>query len=186
MTALQSSHHSPLTQGCVKVEFHRSGRPLRLWDFGGQEIMHATHRFFLSKRSLYILVLDGRKDEKTEYWLDHIRSFGGDSPVMAVLNKIDQNPGFDVNRRFLMEKYPNIKGFFPLSCAKGTGIDTLKNALSKELASVELIRTSWPTSWFKVKERLENMTEHFIDYDRCWRKRDRWNSCRKAQCATIT
>ncbi|MCP4152829.1 MAG: hypothetical protein GY757_34165, partial [bacterium] len=30
----------------------------RLWDFGGQEIMHATHRFFLSKRSLYILVLD--------------------------------------------------------------------------------------------------------------------------------
>ncbi len=42
---------------------------VRLWDFGGQEIMHATHQFFLSKRSLYILVLDGRKDEKTEYGL---------------------------------------------------------------------------------------------------------------------
>jgi Leucine-rich repeat (LRR) protein len=55
-----------------------------LWDFGGQEIMHATHQFFLSKRSLYILVLDGRKDEKTEYWLKHIRSFGGDSPVLAL------------------------------------------------------------------------------------------------------
>ncbi|MCX6580349.1 MAG: leucine-rich repeat domain-containing protein, partial [Candidatus Aminicenantes bacterium] len=27
---------------------------IRLWDFGGQEIMHATHQFFLSKRSLYI------------------------------------------------------------------------------------------------------------------------------------
>ncbi len=39
------------------------------WDFGGQEIMRATHQFFLSKRSLYILVLDGRKDEKPEYWL---------------------------------------------------------------------------------------------------------------------
>ncbi|MCP4155921.1 MAG: hypothetical protein GY757_49810 [bacterium] len=38
---------------------------INLWDFGGQEIMHATHQFFLSKRSLYILVLDGRKDEKT-------------------------------------------------------------------------------------------------------------------------
>jgi internalin A len=31
-----------------------------LWDFGGQEIMHATHQFFLSKRSLYVLVLSGR------------------------------------------------------------------------------------------------------------------------------
>jgi len=29
------------------------------WDFGGQEIMHSTHQFFLSERSLYILVLMG-------------------------------------------------------------------------------------------------------------------------------
>jgi hypothetical protein len=35
-----------------------------LWDFGGQDIMHATHQFFLSRRSLYVLVLDGRKDER--------------------------------------------------------------------------------------------------------------------------
>ena len=40
---------------------------LNLWDFGGQEIMHATHQFFLSKRSLYVLVLDGRKEEDAEY-----------------------------------------------------------------------------------------------------------------------
>jgi internalin A len=39
------------------------GVPIKLnvWDFGGQEIMHATHQFFLTKRSLYILVLDARK-----------------------------------------------------------------------------------------------------------------------------
>jgi len=33
---------------------------LNVWDFGGQEIMHATHQFFLTKRSLYLLVLDAR------------------------------------------------------------------------------------------------------------------------------
>ena len=32
---------------------------LHVWDFGGQEIMHATHRFFLSQRSLYLVVLNG-------------------------------------------------------------------------------------------------------------------------------
>ncbi len=29
----------------------------RAWDFGGQEILHATHQFFLTERSLYIVVL---------------------------------------------------------------------------------------------------------------------------------
>ncbi|KAF5432496.1 hypothetical protein C5S39_03480 [Candidatus Methanophagaceae archaeon] len=138
---------------------------VHLWDFGGQEIMHATHQFFLSKRSLYILVLDGRKDEKTEYWLKHIESFGGDSPVFVVINKIDENPGFDVNRRFLQEKYKGIKGFYRVSCAKREGLDGFSEALSKALADVELIKTTWATSWFNVKTQLENMTEYFISYE---------------------
>ena len=50
---------------------------VRFWDFGGQEIMHATHQFFLSQRSVYVLVLDARKEEAAEYWLKHIESFGG-------------------------------------------------------------------------------------------------------------
>ncbi|MBT4627428.1 MAG: hypothetical protein HOC63_12145, partial [Rhodospirillales bacterium] len=66
--------------------------------------MHATHQFFLSHRSLYILVLDGRRDEKTEYWLKNIESFGGNSPILIVMNKIDQNPSFELNQRFLKEK----------------------------------------------------------------------------------
>ncbi|HLP62604.1 MAG TPA: COR domain-containing protein [Candidatus Deferrimicrobium sp.] len=136
-----------------------------LWDFGGQEIMHASHQFFLSKRSLYILVLDGRKDEKTEYWLKHICSFGGDSPVLVVLNKIDQNPGFELNRRFLQDKYKNIKGFFRLSCADKTGIDEFKEALEKTLCNVEIIRTIWAENWFNVKQYLEKMTAPFISLE---------------------
>ncbi|MCK4763980.1 MAG: leucine-rich repeat domain-containing protein [Candidatus Aminicenantes bacterium] len=137
---------------------------VHLWDFGGQEIMHSTHQFFLSKRSLYILVLDGRRDEKTEYWLKHIESFGGDSPVLVVINKIDQNPGFDVNRKFLLEKYSNIKGFFRLSCATKEGIDVFCRTLQEELARVEMMQTTWPASWFNVKTHLENMKKHYISY----------------------
>ena len=148
-----------------KITVDKTKIKVRLWDFGGQEIMHATHQFFLSKRSLYILVLDGRKDEKTEYWLNHIKSFGGDSPVMIVINKIDQNPGFDVNRLFLMEKYPNIKGFYRLSCATATGINEFKKELTKELTDIELIRTTWAKSWFMVKKQLEDMKDNFISYD---------------------
>jgi ATPase subunit of ABC transporter with duplicated ATPase domains len=57
-----------------KVKLGKVNIIAHIWDFGGQEIMHASHQFFLSKRSLYILVLDGRKDHKVEYWLKHIES----------------------------------------------------------------------------------------------------------------
>ena len=135
-----------------------------IWDFGGQEIMHATHQFFLSKRSVYVLVLDGRKDEKTETWLKTIESFGADSPVLVVLNKIDQNPGFDVNRRFLQEKYPGIRGFHAVSCATDRGVDAFHAALEASLTQVEILGTMWAESWFGVKQELERMSEHFIDY----------------------
>ncbi len=35
--------------------------------------MHATHQFFLTKRSLYLLVLDarlGQDENRVEYWLE--------------------------------------------------------------------------------------------------------------------
>ncbi|MBE9592406.1 MAG: leucine-rich repeat domain-containing protein, partial [Proteobacteria bacterium] len=61
--------HEPQTHGINIRDWNVGDIQVHSWDFGGQEIMHATHQFFLSKRSLYILVLDGRRDEKTEYWL---------------------------------------------------------------------------------------------------------------------
>ncbi|MBW1784140.1 MAG: GTP-binding protein [Deltaproteobacteria bacterium] len=137
---------------------------VHFWDFGGQEIMHATHQFFLSKRSMYILVLDGRKDEKTEYWLKHIRSFGGDSPIVVVLNKTDQNPAFDVNRRFLLQKYPAIEGFYRVSCATGSGIRSLQEGLKAALSGIEIVGTTWPASWFAVKEQMETIEAHYISY----------------------
>jgi internalin A len=138
----------------------------KLWDFGGQEIMHATHQFFLSRRSLYVLVLDGRRDERPEYWLCYIESFGGGSPVLVVLNKYDTNPGFDLNRPFLQEKYPFIKGFWKTSCNTGNGIEIFKQALCEELNKVPLTKNEWPTSWFRAKARLEQMNEPRISYEK--------------------
>jgi len=137
---------------------------LRIWDFGGQEVMHATHQFFLSKRSLYILVLDGRKEEDAEYWLKHIESFGGNSPILIALNKTDQNPGFDVNRRFLQDKYKEIKGFYRISCATGAGIEEFQKNFHDELKKAEFILTMLSKSWFNVKSRLENMNKNYISF----------------------
>ncbi|MCP4216534.1 MAG: GTP-binding protein [bacterium] len=145
---------------------HDEDIQVRVWDFGGQEILHATHQFFLSKRSLYILVLDGRKDEKTEYWLKQIQSFGHNSPVLVVLNKIDHNPRFDVNRSFLKHKYPNILQFYRVSCLDENGIPQFLEALVDNLDKVELLGSTWSVKWFRVKERLEALKEPYITYQR--------------------
>ena len=132
------------------------------WDFGGQEIMHATHQFFLSKRSLYILVLDGRKDEKPEYWLKLIENFGGDSPVLVVINKIDENPAFELNRKFLREKYPSIRDFYRLSCKSDIGVKEFSKTLEEELKAVKHLEIKWPKSWFNVKNKIEKMCPNCV------------------------
>lgn len=137
---------------------------VNFWDFGGQEIMHATHQFFLTKRCLYLLVLDSRKDEKAEYWLNYIQSFGGDAPVLVVLNKTDENPSFDVNRKFLSKKYPNIKAYYKVSCLSQIGIPELKKDILNFLWNLDLRQTAFPKSWFKVKVDMEDMTEDYIGY----------------------
>ena len=71
-------------------------------------------------------------------------SFGGDSPVMVVLNKMDENPAFEVNRRFLKNKYIAIADFFRLSCAKGIGIAAFKSQLLETLTTVPFLQTKWP------------------------------------------
>jgi small GTP-binding protein len=150
-----------------KWEINGGARPIRcnLWDFGGQEIMHATHQFFLSRRSLYVLVLDGRRDEQPEYWLRYIESFGGGSPVLVVLNKQDTNPSFDVDRIALRRKFPFIKGFWQTSCCTGQGVEAFQEALHQELGKVPFIETRWANAWFSVKEELEQMNTPCISYD---------------------
>lgn len=140
---------------------------LNIWDFGGQEIMHATHQFFLTKRSLYLLVLDARQGEdenRLEYWIKIIQSFGGDSPVIIVGNKVDQHP-LDIDRRGLQNKYKTIKAIVESSCQSGKGIEPLKELIQSEIAKLEHVFNQLPLTWFEVKTKLEKMDRDYITYE---------------------
>ena len=139
---------------------------LRVWDFGGQEIMHATHQFFLTERSLYLLVLNARKDEgnnDVEYWLKIIESFGKDAPVLIIANKSDEHP-LKLNRRHLQEKYPNIQGFFETSCKTGLGVDDLRKEIARQIAVMDHVFNELPQQWFRLKEQIEQDNRDHIPY----------------------
>ncbi len=140
---------------------------LNVWDFGGQEIMHATHQFFLTRRSLYLLVLSGRggvEDQDAEYWLKLIESFGGESPVLVVLNK-QREHSFDVNQRQLQGKYPFIRGFIKTDCDDRSGIDELHRRIKDEIDALPHLRDGFPTEWFAVKDKLPKTRKSFISFD---------------------
>lgn len=149
-----------------KFNLHEDDIRLNIWDFGGQEIMHATHQFFLTQRSLYLVVLNGREggeDIDVEYWLRLIESFGGDSPVIVVMNKIKEHP-FDLNRRGLQQKFPSIKAFIKTDCENGRGIKDLIKTIKQETDQLEHLRDAFPKSWFVIKSKLAKMKKNFLNF----------------------
>ena len=144
---------------------------LNIWDFGGQEIQHSTHQFFLTTRSLYLLVLDARKGDQLsniEYWLKLIESFAGDSPIIIVINQIDQLRGqrpLNLDRKALQDKY-NIRDFVEASCATGQGIDMLRAAIAGEAEALKHVRDIWPSEWLAIKKRLKEMRADYIPVEK--------------------
>lgn len=153
--------HESQTHGVNIEHWLCEKNKVHFWDFGGQEIMHATHQFFLSERSIYVLLVDAREDDETkvETWLKHISASGGNSPVLVVINKIDENPSFELSRSRLNAKYPIIANrYFRVSCKKGTGIEDFIKSLKSLIPESELINTPFSVKWLKIKEMLENET----------------------------
>lgn len=142
---------------------------LHVWDFGGQEIMHSTHQFFLSHRSLYLLVLNGRQgheDTDAEYWLNLIHSFGSDSRVIVVLNKQKEHP-FDLNRHNLQDKFPGmIQCFIKTECDNpAQGIAELHEAILRETKRLEGLHDGFPEEWFAIKNELAAMKENYLTFE---------------------
>lgn len=154
----------------VEVTENETGKEhdvqLNVWDFGGQDIQHQTHQFFLSKRSLYLLVLDAGYDEtrnKLDYWLKKIQIFGENSPVFVAVNKSDEN-SLKLAYNDLKEKY-NIKEFFDVSCEDGRQIPELREAIKREIGNLKDVFQPIRKEWFDVKETLEEIREDYISID---------------------
>jgi len=142
------------------------------WDFGGQVIMHATHQFFLREKSIYVVVLDIRRCDSLEYWLDHVRVFASGSPTLIVLNKVDflpsgiaSRPHFDINE--IRRRYPFvINNVFLISCKTEEGVAVFVHAIKAQIASNHVLRPDMPLQWFKVKEALSQENLNYIDLER--------------------
>lgn len=167
----------PETHGITIQNLDFDGRQgdvtARVWDFGGQVVLHSMHEFFLTARSLYLLVL-GERDDMLErdaaYWLQLIRSYAGDAPVVVALNKSAgrQRP-FDAQT--LEQQYGPLLGFVSTECSEADpdrgGLTRLREVLTAALDAplMDSVRRKFPKKWRAIKDELERMPESYLDYE---------------------
>lgn len=87
---------------------------IRILDFAGQEVVHPTHRFALTARCVYIIVIDAtRKVEgvteqegnRLEHWMRLVKYHAPDAPVVVIANhsdRVTQDSPIDWRRQVAM------------------------------------------------------------------------------------
>jgi Leucine-rich repeat (LRR) protein len=140
----------------------KNGRTFRLnvWDFGGQEIYHATHQFFLTRRSLYVLLDDTRKDHKSvsdegfKYWLELIDLFGDHSPVLIFQNeKGGRSKAIDIAG--IKGKYDNVKECYAGNLEQPAAADKMRDAVDYFASNLSHIGEELPARWIRVRANIE-------------------------------
>lgn len=146
-----------------------------IWDFGGQEYYHATHRLFLADNAVYVLVwehdsnkqgtrleqfkldddLNGEIEEvelehfPASYWLENIQYFAGKHcPVLIVQNKVDE----EAQKANYTEGGKNLPNCFHLS---------VKNAFEFQEGNQDFEESNMDFQKFKLrllKELRKNAT----------------------------
>jgi hypothetical protein len=140
----------------------------RAWDFGGQDFYHATHQFFYSGKSVFLLVWNARENiqqGKLTSWLDRIQALAPDSPVLLVATWADKiQPNIPLAE--LKEKYPQVVDLYAVDNESGNGVDGVRAALQREGAALEHVGQRRPASWVKATEAIRQQSEPYAEFSR--------------------
>lgn len=143
---------------------------LRIWDFGGQNIQHYAHQFFLSDSVVYALVRDERKEDGgLNYWLNIINLLGKESPVIIVQNQ-RQGHGDDIKELAAIRKaFPNVQDPVKINLKRAGEADyhpyrDLKEAICSHAKRLPHVGRSYAASYKLLQDDLHGIwqNEHFI------------------------
>ena len=132
---------------------------INFWDFGGQEIMHAMHRCFLTDRTGYVVVVStrfGDVNKQARYWLKNIESFTKGAPVVIYVNKWSEGTYYQIDEFSLRRDYPNIIDVKQCSAKDGDDAEfgEVVKAIQKMALANDSISMSFPVSWEKVRQEI--------------------------------
>ncbi|PHM06637.1 GTPase [Nostoc sp. 'Peltigera malacea cyanobiont' DB3992] len=144
-----------------------SGQNFRvnIWDFGGQEIYHSTHQFFLTKRSLYALLADTRKEDTDfYYWLNLVELLSDNSPLLIIKNEKEDRHR-EISERQLRGEFTNLKETLATNLATNRGLEQVLEKIKHYIKNLPHIGNPLPKTWVRVREALESDACNYIGLD---------------------
>lgn len=173
----KGNYQTEQTQGILIEELHHikqvNGKDytIRIWDFGGQDIMNEMHRCFLTERTCYVVLIDTRNNcqtEKARKWLRTVSSVASNAPVLLVVNEFSGSANRDLDATSLLKEFHNLKQVRYCSSK-----DSEENEFRRDVEvpllnlalSMDSCKMTLPESWEKVRMELLSMREkkYYID-----------------------
>jgi Leucine-rich repeat (LRR) protein/GTPase SAR1 family protein len=129
---------------------------LNCWDFAGQDITHATHQFFFSERTLFLVCWNARagwEAGKLRKWLTNVRDRAPGARVLLVATHKDEQHS-DYPEKELREEFEQIVGTFKVSSKTGEGVPELRDAIAIQAKLLPMMGLRWPTSWRAAEQAV--------------------------------
>lgn len=154
------------------IDIHRqdftadNGKPFRLnvWDFGGQQIYHATHQFFLTKSSLYILVDDTRKDDKSihdeafKFWLEVVETLSDSSPLLIFQNE-KGGRSKSIDEPGIKGRFPNFQQKFAGNLDDPDSATKIRQAIEYFVQQLPHVGDEVPAKWIPIRQAVEEVAQ---------------------------
>lgn len=146
------------------------------WDFAGQELYYTTHQFFVSGKSIYLVLFDLRvpwENSGVEYWISSIHSKEKKANIFVVgtfLDKFNDQQRDDLPSIYqpikskLSKKFPGMKfSFCFISTVDATdGIPDLQQRLERSIITHQCIKESVPLSYFSLEQAVLEMRQKCV------------------------
>lgn len=136
---------------------------IRVWDFGGQDIMHEIHRCFLTDRTCYVVMIDTRVDRQTRrarYWLRTVQNIAPKAPVLLLVNEVSGGKNRDLDYSSLRQEFLNLTGVeycSSMDASKEEFRRKVEQTIFRQALDMDSCKMELPQSWECIRQDLLNL-----------------------------
>ncbi|BAY85851.1 Miro domain-containing protein [Calothrix parasitica NIES-267] len=135
---------------------------VNIWDFGGQEIYHQTHQFFLTERSLYALVADTRKENTNFYWWMKVAELLSDNSPILIIKNEKQDRQCQIDEGQLRREFLNLEKVLATNLKTNRGLEEIKQNIKLYISNLPHVGTELPKTWVKIRSAIEEDPRNYI------------------------
>ena len=146
---------------------------LKMWDFGGQEYYHATHRLFFNSNVMYLLVWDDVSNHQDEdlgiyplsYWRKNIKDKAQNTSILEIQNKASTSFTADAsNNQFKIgfREEGNKRSIRQYDI----DIEVLNEGVLEQLSNLEYLGNLFPKVYDDIRHIIKKQRVPFLEFEK--------------------